>query len=98
MVIEQQGSLGTCEKILALYNPVAIDLRLILSAIRISLHLERVGDHAEGICHSVKEVKGEIQLKYLEAFKLEEMFETASIMLDDISIALQTRMSSWRKA
>lgn len=80
-----------CEEILALYNPVAIDLRLILAAIRISLNLERMGDHAEGVCHAVKETKDETAPKYLGAFKLEEMFDTASIMLDDIALAMKNK-------
>src|SRR5690554_3426356 len=46
----------SCERILALYNPVAIDLRFILAAIKISLSLERIGDHAEGISLSMKGV------------------------------------------
>src|SRR5690606_34177999 len=80
-----------CEEILALYNPVAIDLRLILAAIRISLNLERMGDHAEGVCHAVKETKAESTAQYLEAFKLAEMFDTASVMLDDIALAMKDR-------
>lgn len=80
-----------CEQILALYNPVAIDLRLILAAIKISLNLERIGDHAEGICHSFKEARDEINPKYLQAFKLEEMFDTASVMLEEISLAMENK-------
>lgn len=79
----------TCEQILALFNPVAIDLRLILTSIKISLSLERIGDHAEGICYSFKEIPDDIDPKYLEAFKIEEMFETAEMMLEDFSQALR---------
>lgn len=80
-----------CEQILALYNPVAIDLRLILSTIKISLSLERIGDHAEGISYAVKEMREELRPEYLAAFKLEEMFETAVVMLDEISSAMKNK-------
>ncbi|MDR1201237.1 MAG: phosphate transport system regulatory protein PhoU, partial [Tannerellaceae bacterium] len=42
-----------CENYIALYSPVAIDLRLVLSLIKISSTLERIGDFAEGIARHV---------------------------------------------
>lgn len=80
-----------CEQILALFNPVAIDLRLILTSIKISLSLERIGDHAEGICYSFKEIPDDFDPKYLEAFRIAEMFETAELMLEDFSQALKDK-------
>ncbi len=38
-----------CENYIALYSPVAIDLRLVLSLLKINDALERIGDFAEGI-------------------------------------------------
>ncbi len=38
-----------CERILALQTPVAIDLRLIITAIKINTDLERIGDHAKNM-------------------------------------------------
>lgn len=80
-----------CEQILALFNPVAIDLRVILTSIKISLSLERIGDHAEGICYSFKEIPEDFNLAQLEAFKISEMFETAETMLEDFSQALKNK-------
>ncbi|MCB0751781.1 MAG: phosphate transport system regulatory protein PhoU, partial [Ignavibacteriae bacterium] len=37
----------TCQKIIALSQPVAIDLRLVLSALTINTNLERLGDLAK---------------------------------------------------
>ena len=37
------------EDIIALYNPVAIDLRFVLAMLKINNDLERLGDFAEGI-------------------------------------------------
>ena len=36
-----------CENILALFNPVANDLRFVLAALRINSDLERIGDYAK---------------------------------------------------
>src|SRR6185369_10023985 len=38
-----------CEDIMALFNPVAVDLRLVFAVFKINGHLERIGDHAKGI-------------------------------------------------
>jgi len=40
-----------CLRMLALYQPVAIDLRLIVSALKINSDLERIGDLAVNIAH-----------------------------------------------
>lgn len=78
-----------CEQILALYNPLAIDLRFILACIKISLNLERIGDHAEGVCYSFKEIKKKINPLMMEAFKLDEMYVTALQMLDDVFLSMK---------
>jgi phosphate transport system protein len=38
-----------CLKLLALYQPVAVDLRMIISMLKINIDLERIGDHAAHI-------------------------------------------------
>ena len=45
-----------CEKFLALYNPVAIDLRFIMAILKINFDLERIADHAYGISKYIKKV------------------------------------------
>ena len=42
-----------CENYIALYSPVAIDLRLTLSLIKISNTLERIGDFASGVARHI---------------------------------------------
>lgn len=37
------------EDVIALYNPVGIDLRFVLAMLKINTNLERLGDFAEGI-------------------------------------------------
>jgi phosphate transport system protein len=43
-----------CLKILALHQPVAVDLRFLITAIKITNDLERVGDLAVNIAHNVR--------------------------------------------
>ena len=49
------------EDVIALYNPVAIDLRFVLAMLKINTNLERLGDFAEGIARFV--VKSEERLE-----------------------------------
>ena len=46
-----------CENILALFQPVAIDLRFILSTVMTDLELERCGDIAVNIAQRVKKTR-----------------------------------------
>jgi phosphate transport system protein len=79
-----------CENYIALFAPVAIDLRLVLSLMKISKTLERIADFAESIslhiieddCHKIVEV-----LK--EELKLEQMFDAVISMLSDSLAALE---------
>ena len=42
---------GFCENIIALHQPVAIDLRFVLAVFKINSNLERIADFANGISH-----------------------------------------------
>ncbi|MFM7900877.1 MAG: phosphate signaling complex PhoU family protein, partial [Bacteroidota bacterium] len=42
-----------CENVIALFTPVAIDLRFVLACLKINSNLERIGDIAEGIAQFV---------------------------------------------
>ena len=73
-----------CENLIALYNPVASDLRFILASLKIISHLERVGDHADKVARYVR--KGQLKESYprklLASVRLEEMFDKALEMLE----------------
>ncbi len=69
------------ENILALYNPVANDLRFVLSTLKINLNLERIGDYATGIAKLVKRRGSGYNPKLLELLAIEECFETCHLML-----------------
>ncbi len=76
-----------CERFIALHNPVASDLRFVLALRKINFDLERVGDHAYGISKYIIEIDTPIEDRLLEVMRVEEMFESALSMLDDITDA-----------
>ncbi len=45
-----------CLKILALYQPVAVDLRFLVATIKINSELERIADEATNIAHRLKRI------------------------------------------
>ncbi|MBI3510884.1 MAG: phosphate signaling complex protein PhoU [Bacteroidetes bacterium] len=77
-----------CENMLALFNPVAVDLRFILATLKINSNLERIGDNAEGIARYVLDVREAFPLDMLKDYRVEEMFGTALSMMDDAQDAL----------
>ena len=86
-----------CENYIALFTPVAIDLRLVLSLIKISSTLERIADFCEGIArHIIEEDCIGAETELMEDFQLEKMFDTLISMLSDSFVALEsenTKMS-----
>jgi phosphate transport system protein len=78
-----------CENVLALHTPVAIDLRFVLSALKISNDLERIGDNTNSVAKFVKQNSKDINKKLLEEFKLNEMLEILSGMLLSMKQALR---------
>jgi len=70
-----------CENYIALYNPVAIDLRLVLSLLKINLTLERIGDFTEGISRFVIETHDDKYKSLIEEMRLGDMFDELLEML-----------------
>ncbi len=80
-----------CENYIALFSPVAVDLRLVLSMIKISNTLERIGDFAESIArHIVEEECNKIDPALLEELQMERIFDTLITMLSDSYVALES--------
>lgn len=73
-----------CENIFALFNPVAIDLRFVLAVLKINSNLERIGDIADGIARYVADTKEPFNEELLKVTRLNEMFNIAIAMLDDV--------------
>ena len=65
-----------CENFIALNNPVAIDLRLVLAVLKINNNLERIGDFAESVATFVlKDMNGKIDSVLATNLRLEQMFD-----------------------
>jgi phosphate transport system protein len=79
-----------CEKIFALFNPVASDLRFVLASLKINTNLERIGDNAEGIARYVLDVQKPFSQSFFDEYRLIEIYKTAVSMLDDCIEALIT--------
>ncbi len=70
-----------CENVLALFQPVAVDLRLVMSVIMINNNLERCGDIAVNISQRVKKAGSERSL--VVESQIIDMARTAQSMLKD---------------
>ena len=89
-----------CIKILALRQPTAIDLRFITTAIKITGHLERIGDMAVNIAEKALQLNAEPQLKpYMDLPRMAdivaEMIKDSvdSFIRNDLSIAEKVRQA-----
>jgi phosphate transport system protein len=68
-----------CLKVLALYQPVAIDLRLIIATLKITNDLERIGDLAVNIAKRVKSLAKRQEV--MHPFDFEKMSQLVCDML-----------------
>lgn len=78
------------EDVIALYNPVAIDLRFVLAMMKINTNLERLGDFAEGIARFAihcQEVALDSEL--VKKLRLGEMISQVLSMLELAKKALE---------
>ncbi len=84
MEIEEQVT-----ELLALHQPVATDLRQVISALKMSNDLERVGDHAVNIARAAKRLSKAPPIP--ETHELAEMAVIARAMLSDALAAYIAR-------
>lgn len=68
-----------CQKIFALSQPVAMDLRLIMSSMTLNTDLERIGDISVNICENILLIKKKPD--FYNRTKLSEMFNLTKEML-----------------
>lgn len=77
------------EDVIALYNPVAVDLRFVLAMLKINTNLERLGDFAEGIARFVEKcAEPALDSELLQALRMEEMYKQVLAMLETAKKAL----------
>ena len=78
------------EDFIALYTPVAVDLRFVLAMLNINNNLERIGDYAESIARFViRRNRETIERPLLKALRLDEMFEHVLFMVETAKRAMK---------
>ncbi|MEG1572105.1 MAG: phosphate signaling complex protein PhoU [Bacteroidales bacterium] len=71
-----------CENFIALFNPVAVDLRLMISLLKINNNLERIGDFAESIALFVLHQQTKVMdPELVKNIQLKKMTDNAMQML-----------------
>ncbi|GAL84793.1 phosphate uptake regulator, PhoU [Sporocytophaga myxococcoides] len=78
------------EHILALFNPVAIDLRFVVASLKMVSDLERIGDNAKGIAQYVTKCENSYDADLIEKIRFKEMTDTALEMLSILSESFET--------
>jgi phosphate transport system protein len=78
-----------CENILALNQPVAVDLRFLLAALKINTNLERIGDTASSIARYIVESPVNFEVGFLESSNLIRMYDEAVNILTDTRTAFE---------
>ena len=83
-----------CENILALYSPVAVDLRFVLSVYKINHELERIADIADGIADYVNDLDSEFPKNAVEDVRIKEMFIQCKSMFENVIEAFEKEDTS----
>jgi len=78
-----------CERILALYAPVANDLRFVLSVLKINYNLERIGDFAWGIAKLFRDTETSFSKESLKKTNLLLMLNTSIEMVKTALLAYE---------
>ncbi|MCS6822794.1 MAG: phosphate signaling complex protein PhoU [Cytophagaceae bacterium] len=78
------------EHILALFNPVAIDLRFVVASLKMVSDLERIGDNAKGIAQFIIRCEKPFDEELIRAFRFREMTDTTLDMLSILCESFET--------
>lgn len=79
-----------CENIVALYTPVAKDMRMVFAFYKINSYLERIGDYARNICGDITSLENPYNADLLKNLKIERMFAVANEMIYQNIAAIAT--------
>lgn len=77
------------EDILALYNPVAVNLRFVLACFNISSNLERIGDNARKMANFVLEFDNPLDKNVRQQLRFDEMYDQLMVMINEICTAFE---------
>ncbi|MCX6248639.1 MAG: phosphate signaling complex protein PhoU [Bacteroidetes bacterium] len=78
-----------CQRIFALTQPVATDLRLIMASLRMNNDLERMGDHAVNIARRIDGLSDYKDI--LQELKINELAEATDAIVRDVIAILNSR-------
>lgn len=79
-----------CENLLALYNPVAVDLRFVMAVFKINSDLERIGDHANSIAKYILDFDQKLEDEVIKKMQVDKMYATSLKMMSNIFNAFIT--------
>jgi phosphate transport system protein len=79
-----------CENAVALYNPVATDMRTVFAYFKINSHLERMGDYAKNIAFNVLDLKEAYDSNLLLKLSVARMFDITNDMINENIVALMS--------
>ena len=82
-----------CENLLALYTPVAVDLRFVLAVLKINYNLERIGDYARSIAKIVRNNDTKFADELLNHVNVLEMFDLTNSLFADSMLAFEEENS-----
>jgi phosphate transport system protein len=84
-----------CENTIALFQPVATELRFVMSTSRSIAELERLGDHAEFTARAVIDFQEKpFSEEYIKAFYYREMHDTTMVMFTNVIDAFEKKDTS----
>ena len=87
------------EDFIALYNPVAVDLRFALAMLKINNNLERIGDYADSIARFVaRNNQTEEDKQLFNVLELKEMYDQVLHMFSTTHKALENSDASLAKS
>lgn len=82
-----------CQRIFALTQPVATDLRLIMAALKMNNDLERMGDQAVNIASKIEGISEYREI--LEALHIDELAGLAEIIVQDVNTLITNRNATF---
>lgn len=87
-----------CERIFALYQPVANDLRFVFSVLKINAFLEQTGDSVHGIVHRMQHMTEPPPADLVAALRLPELYQaTQSILYEALRSYFRESAEAARK-
>jgi phosphate transport system protein len=82
-----------CENIIALFQPVATDLRYVIAILKSVSELERIGDHAEFVANCILDKQEAFDAELMKLFSIEKIHALVIQMYDHVIEAFETKNS-----